>query len=402
MKLVALALAVIGGVARADDAVTLPQALAAAGRAPAVQVAVHELAAAEATAGAASAWPNPAVHLATDRLTARLVAGVSVPLPVFGTVGAARRAAGAEAEVVRAEMALARREVVHRAAVAWIELARAHDDREAQQVAARQAAELETIARGRRDAGTAAEVDVMLAGAARAKAVAAAAAAERLEQAASAELAGLLGWDPRRALRADGAASAGVGEPGLQGRLVQHPEQAAAARRIAAAEAVIDEVHAQRWPAVALEAELDYDDPTIGGATAWARSDARVGVALELPVFARLGDRARAAEATRDAQRAKLVALDAELAGRLAAAYQRWRAAADQLAATEREVLPASERAAELSMQAYREGARDLATALVAERELAAARAERNGLRATAALASVELALASGQEPDAR
>jgi outer membrane protein TolC len=49
-------------------------------------------------------------------------------------------------------------------------------------------------------------------------------------------------------------------------------------------------------------------------------------------------------------------------------------------------------------MQAYREGARDLSSALVAERDLATTRAEMNDARATAALAFVELALAAGED----
>ena len=61
-------------------------------------------------------------------------------------------------------------------------------------------------------------------------------------------------------------------------------------------------------------------------------------------------------------------------------------------------MLPASDRAAALSMQAYREGARDLASALVAERDLAAVRAEINEARAAAAAAFAELAQAAGED----
>jgi outer membrane protein TolC len=65
-------------------------------------------------------------------------------------------------------------------------------------------------------------------------------------------------------------------------------------------------------------------------------------------------------------------------------------------------VIPAHEKAAALSMQAYREGARDLSSALVAERDLASARADLNDTRAAAALAFAELALASGEDVHAR
>jgi outer membrane protein TolC len=297
--------------------------------------------------------------------------------------------------------------------VAWIELARARADVVAQQVGAKQAADLVAIAEGRRAAGTGADVDVTVAVAARARADVAAAAAVRGEEAASAELAGLLGWDPARRLRAEGALAIGTGSAtgsatgseigseivALRARLRVHPEHVAAERRIAAADATVDQQLSQRWPGLALEGEVDYDDVSVTeGRTAWDRTDARIGVSLELPVFARIGDRARAARATAQAQRARLAALEAELGGRLAAAYARWRAATERLAALERDVLPAHDKAATLSMQAYREGARDLSSALVAERDLTAVRAEINDARGTAALAFAELAQAAGED----
>jgi outer membrane protein TolC len=390
--------------AQADDAaaVTLDQALAAAGQAPAAQVGGHDIAAAEATAAAASAWPNPSLHLGTSRLTARLVASAALPLPVFGTAAAAHRVAAAEAGVVRSEADLALRDLRHRVAVAWIELSRARAALDAQRIAAQQAGELVAIAEGRRAAGTGADVDVMVAVAARARANVEVAAGQRGEEAASAELAGLLGWDPGRRLRADGPLPTGPGGgalDALRGRLRAHPEHRAAERRIAAADATIDQVAVEHWPGLALEGEVDYDDISITeGRTAWDRTDARIGIALDLPVFARIGDRARAARATAQARRARLAALDADLGGRLLAAYARWRAATERLTALERDVLPAHDRAAALSMQAYREGARDLSSALVAERDLTAVRAEIHDARAAAALAFVELAQAAGED----
>jgi outer membrane protein TolC len=409
VALVAAMASVVSSAARADDAapvtpvtpVTFDQALAAADKAPAAQIGGHDIAAAEASVSAASAWPNPSLHVGTSRLTARLVASAALPLPVFGTVGAAQRVAAAEARTVRAEADLALRDLRHRVAVAWIELARSRADVDAQRIAATQAGELVAIAEGRRAAGSAADVDVTVAVAARARADVAARAAQRAEEAASAELAGLLGWDPGRRLRAEGPLMTGPGGEldALRGRLRAHPEHLAAERRIAAADATIDQLQVERWPGLALEGEVDYDDISITeGRTVWDRTDARIGIALDLPVFARIGDRARAARATAQAQRARLSALDADLGGRLSAAYARWQAATERLTALERDVLPANDRAAALSMQAYREGARDLSSALVAERDLSAVRAEINEARAAAALAFAELAQAAGED----
>jgi outer membrane protein TolC len=396
-------LVLLAGVARADDRapVTLDQALAAVAQAPSVRAGGYDIAAAEAGVAAASAWPNPSLTLATNRLTARLVGALTLPLPVLGTVGAAKRVAAAEAAVTRAETDLALRDLRHRVIVAWIELLRAEGDLTASQVAAQQAAELETIAKGRLGAGTGAEVDVTVAGAARARADVAVAAAQRTMDAASAELAGLLGWDPGRRLRAEGAPV--IGGPrdlaSLERRLVAHPEREAAERRVAAADASVEQVLVQRRPGLALEGEVDYDDVSITERnTPLGRTDLRIGITLDLPVFARIGDRARQARATAQAQRMRLAALEAELGGRLVAAYERWQAATERLASLEKDVIPAQEKAAALSMQAYREGARDLSSALVAERDLASARAELNDARAQAALAYADLAIAAGDD----
>jgi multidrug efflux system outer membrane protein len=406
-----LALVIAAPIARADDhaadrvAVTLDAALAAAAKAPAAQIGHYDVVAAEANIAAATAWPDPGLHVGTNRLTAKAIIGATIPLPIFGTVGAAKRVAAADAEVVRSEADLGLRDLRHRVVIAWIDLLRAGDDVQASVVAAQQAADLETITKGRFAAGTGADVDVTVAGAARARADVAVAAARREQDAASAELAGLLGWDPAQPLRADGAPviAPAAALPALQRRLAAHPERQAAEHRVEAAQAVVDEVRVQRWPALAVEGELDYDDRSMTeGQTAWDRTDAHVGLALDLPIFARIGDRERAARAAEAAEQTRLAALEAELGGRLVAAYDRWQAANERLAAMERDVIPAQEKAASLSMQAYREGARDLSSAVLAERDLASARAELNDARAQAALAYADLAVAIGDDVHAK
>src|SRR5437764_320273 len=82
----------------------------------------------------------------------------------------------------------------------------------------------------------------------------AAAEAQRAEDAASATLAGVLGWDPARPMRAAGALVTGdAGDlDAMRARLAKHPERAAALRRVDASEASLDVVLAQRWPMLAL------------------------------------------------------------------------------------------------------------------------------------------------------
>jgi len=386
--------------AHADDAgrtpVTLAEALAAVPRAPAAAVGGYEIAAAEAGVDAAGAWPAPSLHAQTNRLTARVVAGITLPLPIFGTVGAAERTANAEMQVVRAQTELTRRELRHRVVQAWVELARTDADVTAASITAQQAAELEMIAKGRLSAGVGADVDVTVAGAARARAEIAVASAERAEDAASAILAGVLGWDPTRRLRADGplvTTPTVAALETLRQRLAEHPEHALALRRLIAAQANVDETRVQRWPSLAIEGEVLLDDPTNEHKT-----DVMVGIAIELPLFSHIGDRVRMARALEDVQRARLAVTDTELGAGLVVAFRRWQAASDKLQAIERDVVPAQERAAALSATAYREGARDLASALQAERDLAAVRADRNAARADAAGAFADLQLAVGDE----
>jgi outer membrane protein TolC len=288
------------------------------------------------------------------------------------------------------------RDLQSRVVIAWIQLARADGEVTTTAIAAQQAAEIEVIAKGRLSAGVGADVDVTIAGAARARADVAVHAAEREEDAASAELAGLLGWNPSRPLRANGAPLVGPSAQkleSLQQKLASHPERTVAFDRVVAAHATVDETSVARWPSLALEGEVLVDDPTNEHQT-----DVMLGVSLELPIFAHVGDRTRAARALEEAQRARLAVTETALGASLVAAYKTWQAATERLQAIERDVLPAQERAAAMAAAAYREGARDLAFALQAERDLAAVRAERVGALADAATAYALLQAAAGDE----
>lgn len=383
--------------ARAEEppvAITFDEVIAATSTTPATRVLQHEVEAAEALVGVAAAWPSPSMYLQTNRLTARMVAGLSIPFPIFGTVSAARRRAHADAEVARADALVMTRDLRFRAALTWIALARADAQVGAASVARVQASQLTDIAKGRLAAGAGSEVDVLTAQAALTRAELAEKVASRAQRAAAAELAGLLGWDPTRRLVASGPLPMPTGAApslaSLRGCLPLHPAHVAGSRRIAAAEASIVAARVQRWPIVALETQVSLNDPTMPG------TDVLVGVALELPLFAKIGARVRAERAHAAAARAQLAASDVQLDSALEAAFDRWQSATDTLASLERDIVPAQERAATLSAQAYREGARDLATALQATRDLAAVRAEVAAARADAAAAWLDLQNAAG------
>ncbi len=388
--------ALLGGRARADD-VPLAMVLAAVDQTPTAHATALDVAAADARTAAAGAWSTTVLHVGTNRLTAHEVAGITVPLPILGTLGAARDEASAHAMVIRDEGAVARRELRRRAMTAWLELARADTDTVTLATAAVQAAEIERIAQGRFDAGAGGEVDVTSAHAARARADVAVAAARRESQARSAELAGLLAWDPTRERHATGPLPGGTEDLAtLRRTLARHPERAAALARVAEGEATEHRIAVAYRPGLAAEVTGSFGDPTLTG------TDVFAGLAIEVPLFGHLGDQARAAARDTGAARARLAAIDGELAGMLVAAYQRWQEAGEHVASLERDVLPAQRRAAQLAQQAYREGARDLSTALQAARDLAAVDAELANARIDAAQAWVELELAAGKTDDAR
>jgi cobalt-zinc-cadmium efflux system outer membrane protein len=396
---VVIAVLLVATNARADERVpiTLQDVLAAVHAAPESRIGPFEIAAAEAGVEAAKAWPATSIRAATNSLTARATIGATIPLPVFGTIRAARRHAEAQLRVVHIESDIGARELQHKVTRAWVQLARADADVTAASINAQQAAELEVIAKGRLAAGVGADVDVTVAQAARARANIAVASAEREEDAASAELSGLLGWDPMRRLRAEGPLVTAGNVAALEkmrDRIAQHPNRVLQTRRLAAAHANVDEMHAARWPVIALDGEVLIDDPTNEH-----KNDAMIGVTIDLPLFTHVGDKERVAEQLEAAERARLAATTSELDAKLVAAYRTWQAAEDKLQALERDVVPAQERAAALSATAYREGARDLAFALQAERDLAAVRAERNAARADAAAAYADLQMAVGDAP---
>ena len=386
------------GAAHAED-VSLATVTAAVDRAPAARASVLDVSAADARTDAAGAWAPTGLHVGTNRLTSHLVVGVTLPLPILGTLGAAREEAAAQALVTRDEAVIARRDLRARAIVAWLELARADTDVVTQSAAATQAAELERIAQGRFDAGAGGEVDVTSAHAARARAEVAVAAAKRETRARAAELAGLLGWDPTIERHATGAVPGGAAELAqLRGVLSHHPERAAALAQITAHEATEHRLEVARRPGLAFELTGSYDDPTQLGSTPLDKSDVFAGLAFELPLFGHLGDQLRAAHAESDAAKVRLVGVDAELAAGLVAAYQRWQAAVERMVALEQDVMPAQQRATQLAQQAYREGARDLSTALLATRDQQAVAAELANARIESGLAWQAVTLAAGTD----
>ena len=402
VPVIAIAVWVILSIAGAATAaaeprrITLAAALAAADRAPARAADEARIAAADATVAATGGWSPTAVSVGTTINTTGVIAGASLPLPIFGREAAARQGARATARSARAVADAARLELREQVEVAWLELARSHARLVLSGDSAARAHELEGIAQARLDAGDVPAADVQAARAARIRADVESTTATADERAASATLASLLGWDPEVELVADGAEPTPSPPPGLaelRANLTRHPDARAAAAALEVARAGVVGARRERWPAIALDLEVDAldrrGDP----------DDLRATVVLELPLFGRTGAKVAAAQAEAAVAAAEGRARTQGLAGALVAAHRKATAAADRATLLARDVLPAQELAAAQAQQAYREGAADLTSALVAARELLAVRVEVVDAIHDAAVAHAALTHAIGGAP---
>ncbi len=372
----------------------LSEALAAVARAPAHQAGAAKVGAAREQVPAAGAWPATVLSVSTTHKTERLGAVASLPLPIFGTIGAGRDVARAELEVAQKELGSddlgAVRDVTH----AWIELARAESLAELSARTADREQELATITRIRMQSGDASRAEVVAADAAARRAGARAAADQTTIAARSAELAALIGRDPDAALHAEGGLPAlGADVPSLadlRGRRGGHPDARAAAARADVEKAKVGEARASRWPALSLDLEAMIDDPTLPG------NDYRIGLTLELPIFGRGAAKQQAAQASQRAAVAERRRTIAALDGQLVAAYRRYQQARALARALEEDAVPAQREAASLAREAYREGQGGLAAVLEADRTLAETEAEAVAARADAAIARADLEWAGG------
>ncbi len=384
--------------ARADEAkvhrIRLGQALAAVARAPAHRAGAARVGAAREAVPAAGAWPATVLSVATAHRTERFGAVASLPLPVFGTLGASRAVARAELDAARTELGAGDLGVVRDVTHAWLELARAEALADLSARGAAREEELATITRTRMQSGDASRAEVVAADAAARRAGARAAADRTAIAARSAELAALIGRDPDGGLRAEGGLPDAAADlpplSRLRGRRAGHPEARAAAARADVERAKVGEARASRWPALALDLEALIDDPTLPG------NDYRIGLTMELPLFGRGAARQKAAEAARRAAIAERDRTIDALDGQLVAAYRRYQQARGLARDLEEDVLPAQREAAALAREAYREGQGGLAAVLEADRTLAEAEAESVAARTDAALARADLEWAAG------
>jgi len=345
-------------------------------RHPALRARAFERDAAAGRARQAGLFPNPRLQLASESNELRdpfssgeHIAGVFVPIPLGGRLGAAREAAEREVDARRALVLAEEREVIAAVRVAFAaalaaeenvriardiaDAARGSADFVRKRIAEGEAREADRLRAEVEEARAAVDVETALV--ARRRALAALAAAVGAPDEDVAGVAGALVLPVSRAL---GAAS--------PARLVEHPRLKARDAAVAAARADVERLRAERIPDLTIGASyrrIEGEDEDAFDVSAW----------IDLPLFDRNqgaiegAERlARAAEAEREVERAALrLALEAALfdlagASRRAAAY-------------DGDILPKAARSLEIAEAAYREGATSILDVLQARRTLAEA-----------------------------
>ena len=368
LGMAATALPVHAESAPAERAITLVEARALAERTtPDVLLALRREEVARAQVEVAGALANPTLTVSTARLTARLLTGISVPVPLFGQRSTAITAAASDADAVTRDTEAVRVDARWNVTHAWLDLWETQERARLAETAAAETDRLAGIAKERFDAGSAPRLDVVRTGADQARARAEARAAEMNVAAAAARLAVWLDATEGPPLRPSGAPELGPLPPeqSLRQRLLaHHPALARDQAQVAAAAAHVRAEERLRWPIVNLELTVAQGDPTLPG------TDVIGGLSFEAPVLSqRRGEigRARAeqtlAETTNDLDRRRL---GAELADGCAQAN----AAELRARALGLEVLPALEETRRMTEEGYRDGRVDLLRVLDAQRAL--------------------------------
>ena len=369
------ALCFVRGTAHAQDATTGGLGFEAATRA--AQAIAPDLAAGRARANVAAAgvgvariFSNPLAAVGTTTDGARFFSTLTVPLPITRR-SSAIRAAESSSAAAAAELPLLHLDARLGAANAWCDLWLAERSLEVARDGETRAAQLKAAADQRYREGSAPRLDAARADAEHARSRAEVLARAELVADSSASLAYWLGRDPAVVLHVAGAPPAAPPLPAVSvlfGRLESHPLFAKAAARSRAAMALVSVQKSQAWPAFGVQL----------GATLWDRqapeNNLSAGLLFDVPVFNWNRPAITQAETGVAQVAAESSAAGARLRSDLVSAYAALKAAVARADAAEKEVLPASQIAADLTRDAYQTGAIDLSAVLVAEKALADAK----------------------------
>jgi cobalt-zinc-cadmium efflux system outer membrane protein len=379
-----------GGVSDDWDELTLEAALSeAAARAPGVAEARERVAVAQGDVEAARTMAPLSMALGGGGNDPHWSVGISQRLVVSGARAAHIHAA--EQGVRSAEGELRASDVRIRAEVrrAYFSLVRAKQLAETLSRALALVQESEEAARLRFETGAAPELDLVQARLARASAEVQLLTQQGEVEALSAELALLLGRDPRRLLRpADRPPPHLPSLEALLARARQAPLAQAREADVAAAEATLRAARRERWPVPSVGVAVEGEGAR--GANVFLRGT----LDLEVPLpglgrgeVDRAGASLRVASALADEDRRRRVA-------GIVAAYQRLAAALAALERFSADLLPAAETAERMALESYRTGRSALVSLNDARRAATETRAQaaEAAFNSQAAFADLELA----------
>jgi len=384
----------VGASAQQRVEVTFEQALAMASRAaPDLAVARARESIATADVGAAGLHPNPSAFVGTSTQTARLSAGVSVPLYLLGQRGASMDASRAELQTVRVESAITLSEVRTACAHAFVSLWLAQRAAEARHDAAEIAARLDRSVQGRIEVGNAPEIEGLRSNAEKLRAEADAQEAEQLVAAAGSDLSRWIAAPVGDVLRARGDPPIPDATLPLSALLAKAADSPAARRDdydARAAEARAARERALVRPALSLGLSVDTLDPTLPVANYHAT------LGIDVPLFNQRGPLIDRETASAGAARARAHSTRARITAELVAAWRMFTATHARRKALAEGVVPAAEKAAVAIEESYALGRATLVAVLDAERARIDARVSLIEARAANANAWIETQSAMG------
>ncbi len=349
-----------------------------------------------AAIGIAGTYPNPTFSVATSSQYALFSAGVSVPLVVFGQIGAARDAARAELATAKTESQVAWSEARAQTGHAFVALWLAQKVADEHASAAKIQTSLDQAVRGRVEVGSAPELDALRTHAEQLRADAEASAATRLVDAASAALERWIGADDSGAWRVVGDPFLPTAPPSLASLRARAGDNPAVRRERADERAALARASHERSlvaPTMAVDVGTDVGDPSIPS------PNFRAQLTFDLPIFNHRGSYVERENNAAVAARSRADAERARASSEVGVAYARFEAARTRGDALQSGVLPASEAAAKAIEDAYTLGRATLLMVLDAERARIDARLSLQQTRAEEADAWIDVERAAGLEP---
>jgi len=348
---------------------------------------------ARAEVGIAGLAPNPTVLAGTSTQAARLSAGASIPLLVFGQRGAAAAASEAELRTVKVEGDVTWNDVRAATARAYVRVWLAESTASARAGAADLVRRLESAVTGRVEVGAAPRLEGLRVHAERLRADAEAQEAAQLVAGASGELARWIGGEGDADVHAEGDPFVPASPPALAalaGRVGDNPSVRREDADARAAQARRDRERALVRPALTLDVGADIGDPTL------PTTNYRAQLGIEVPLFHQRGYYVEREAAAEHVARSRGVAERAHARADLVVAYRSFEASSTLVKTLAEGVVPASEAAAVATEESYSLGHAPLVSVLDAERSRIDARLSLLEARASRALSWIDVEHAVG------